>query len=123
MNFSIPVTTAGTAGSATGTATSIIPLHGYLESVKTKLTGQGGATPTVTITEADGLARTLLTLASMSADGMDSPRYLIQGGDGADIAANYTRRYINGKITVSVTGADAAANGVVVTIQLTNRGG
>lgn len=117
----IRVSPAGGAGSATGSATSELAVRGYLETIKTTYSGVPNTTD-VTIAEADGLQRTLLTLTNSNTNSVDNPRYLIQDNAGADVAANYTKIWIDGKITVSVAQADPAADGVVVRIQLSERG-
>lgn len=117
----IRVTTTGSAGSATGSATSELVVTGYLETIKTTYSGVPSTTD-VTITEASGLQRTLLTLTNSNTNSVDNPRYLIQDNAGADVAANYTKIWIDGKITVSVAQADAVTDGVVVRIQLSERG-
>jgi hypothetical protein len=101
----IRVTTTGSNGSAAGAATSEFQLRGFLECIKTDFTAQPSTTD-VTITEADGMQRTLLTLTSGNTDAVDFPRYLIQDNAGADIAANYTRLWLDGKVTVTVAQGD-----------------
>lgn len=123
MLVTIRVTTTGSAGSATGSAVSEVPIRGYLESIKTDFT-TAAATTDVTITETLNLGRTLLTLTDKNTDRVDYPRYPVQGNTGSDIAGVYTRAYIDWTtITVSVAQADPVTNNVVVTIQTVDEAG
>lgn len=111
----VPVTTTGSAGSATGEVTTDAPggIRGYLENVYVDYHASAPATTDVTISEADGPARTLLTLTDTNTDADVAPRKLEQDTVGADLASS-TRYSLAGQITVTVAGADALTNCVVV---------
>lgn len=107
--YQIPVTTTGSAGAATGTASQSVQA-GRIVGIAVVLNG-APATTDVTITEViGGLTRTLLTLTNVSASRDDLPLVLGQDGTGADITGQYVPQILfGGLLTVSVAQSDAGA--------------
>lgn len=116
--YSIPVTTTGSAGSATGTGTLAFKVDmGAIDAIKIDYHASAPATTDVTISEVDGkLEQTLLAVTDNATDGTYYPRHAIHDNAGAEIsgAGLYT---VEGQIQVAVAGCDALTNAVVVHIR------
>jgi len=108
------VDVAGSAGSATGSATSPDGVNGRILAIHTDYTSQP-ATTDVTITTSSP-AQTVLTLTDNNTDALDYPRRLVQGATGADLSAVYDAFVVAGKITATVAQGDPVTAGVVVTV-------
>lgn len=110
----VKVTTTGSAGSASGSALSAIPIKGYLEAITVVYASQP-ATTDVTIAESGGAGRTLLTLTNGNTNTTKYPRPQAHDGTGTAITGEYTRVYVPGDyVSVSVAQGDAATNAVTV---------
>lgn len=114
----IKVTTTGSAGSATGATTGSYLVHGYLMGVRNDYHASAPNTTVVTITEADGLKRTLLTAPASATDVTFNPQNLVNKPDGTS-AAFYWPFYLDGvHITVTVTASDALTDAVVCILSI-----
>jgi hypothetical protein len=112
--YRVIVTTAGSAGAASGTGTSE-PINGAIESVTVDY-GAAPATTTVDLDEVDGPARKILDLAAGNTDGTRYPRVQMQDNTGAALTGIYESFKLAGrKITVTVAAANDA-NIITVTI-------
>ena len=113
-SYTIPVTTTGTAGSATGTASTVVQA-GLLVGLVITYTG-AAATADVTITEVvNGVTRTLLTKTNNNTAFTWRPLVLGQDNAGADVAAWYIPQMVfGGFLTVTVAQSNAATDNVVV---------
>ncbi len=115
-DYKIKVTTTGSAGSATGSATSFRPVTGLLTGVKIDYHASAPATTDVTITESSGMARTLLTRTSSATDGVFYPSAQ-QHDTAASTVTSYTPFDIKGDyVTVTIAECDALTDAVVVTL-------
>jgi hypothetical protein len=101
----LDITTAGAAGSATGTGTTGVAAD-RLVAVEVERKTAGAATMDVTITNR---GRTVLTLTNLAADTMVHP--LVQGVDaaGAPVAASWVPPMLDGTVSVAVAQANAGA--------------
>lgn len=114
----IQVTTTGSAGSASGNTVDGFLVHGYLMGVKVAYHASAPATTDVTITENNGLGRTILTLTDNNTTTVYNPQNLVNKTDGTS-AAVYWPFYLDGvNLKVAVAGCDALTNAVVVTFSI-----
>lgn len=112
----VRVTTTGSAGSATGTATTP-PLYGILGFVKRDYNASAPATTDYTLTEAGGAQRTLQSISNTATDAVDYPA-VQQTANGVAIAGAYTPYILTGTpLTVTLAQCDALTDAIVVTIQ------
>lgn len=110
----VKVTTTGSAGSASGSALSAIPIKGYLEAITVVYASQP-ATTDVTIAESGGAGRTLLTLTNGNTNTTKYPRPQAHDGAGTAITGQYWRVFLPGDyVSVAVAQGDAATNAVTV---------
>ncbi len=115
---SLQVTTTGTDGNATGSKTSDWSLRpSVLDAIKVDYAGTAPATTDLTISEADGLGRTLLTLSNLATDGVYYPRHTTHDAAGAD-AGTKAPYVIEGRITAAVAQSNALAPAVTVELQV-----
>ncbi|MDX2078562.1 MAG: hypothetical protein SFZ02_19175 [bacterium] len=112
-HIQIKVTTAGSAGSAVGSASSSA-LNGKLLAVHVDYTSQP-ATTDVTIT-ANSPSMPILTLTNANTDAWKYPRQLMDGITGSALTGVYEPLPIYGAVTVAVAQGDAVTDGVVVTL-------
>lgn len=120
----IAVTTTGSAGSATGTATSP-RIVGEVLGIDVNYHASAPATTDLTIT-ADAVsggqaARNLLVLTNVNSDGYYQPAVPLHDSAGAAVTYDGTNEIykppvVNSTITVSIAGADALTNCATVTI-------
>jgi hypothetical protein len=110
------VTTVGSAGSATGSATTRMPVNGKIYAVHTDFTTQPATTDTTLTSTLP--TQTILTLTNTGTDALDYPRVLLQGATGADLTTVYDKFIVAGYLTVTVAQGDAITDGVIVTIYL-----
>ena len=108
----VSVTVSGSAGSATGSGVSEIPLYGKLYAVYLDYTTQA-ATCDVTIS-AGSPAQTLLTVSNANTDAWFYPRVQADTDAGAAITEWYDEPPVCGYVTVSVAQSDAGS--VVATL-------
>lgn len=120
----LKVTTTGGAGVSAGAATSDLPVTGYVEAIQADYHASAPATTDLTITEAGGLARTLLTLANTATDAVKYPRVQVHDTAGTALTldgtrTNVARFYVAGqKLTATLAQCDDLTNAVVVRIYL-----
>lgn len=114
----IRVTTTGSAGSATGETTDDFLVHGLLLGVRLDYHASAPVTTVVTITEAGGLKRTLLTAPASATDVSFNPHNTTQTTVGVNTGF-YEPFYLDGvNITVTVTASNALTDAVVVVLSI-----
>lgn len=117
----IKVSPTGVDGSASGENTSEAGPHGFLEAVHIDYTTQH-ANCDVTLTEASGAARTLLTKTNTNTDTVFYPRVQVHDTSGAALTLDGTRAstsriYLCGnKLTAAVAQGTEVTNGVIVRV-------
>lgn len=117
MEHIIKVTTTGSAGSAAGSGSTEDLVRGFIEWIKVDYHASAPNTTDLTLGEADGPTRTVLTLGNTSTDKVAYPRVLLQDTSGADLTAIYGRIYVSGrKLTATLAQCDALTDAVVITI-------
>lgn len=113
----IGVTTTGSAGSATGSTTTVeFPPGTLLECVKIDYHASAPATTDLTITEAEGLQRDVLTLTDTNTDGTYYPRHGEHDPDGT-AGSGVGHFVIEGALTIALAQSDALTDAVLVTFQ------
>lgn len=116
--YTIPVDTEGDAGAATGTAQLDLDLTAaMLLAVKVSYHASAPETTVVTLTEAEGLGRTLLAVPAGNTDAVLNPVDVLHDAAGAELG-QYTRFVVEGRITVAVTACDELTDAVTVSIQV-----
>lgn len=109
----LPVTTTGSAGSATGSATSGA-INGVIYDLYVKYNASAPGTTDVTISEATGAARNLLTLTNANTSGSFPPYAAVVNSSGTAQSSYIGRAFAGRAVTVSVTGCDALTAAVEV---------
>lgn len=112
----IPVTTTGSAGSATGDTTTAIPqgIRGALMSFYVDCHASLPATTDITITEVGGAGRTLFTLTNRNTGG-EFPVRISEVGTTGTAGSGVTTFLLDGtQIKVALAQANALTNAVVV---------
>jgi hypothetical protein len=115
--ITIPVTTTGTAGSATGTATSSEVVMGYLVDVFLDFHASAPATTDTTIAFATR-GGDILVATNTNTDTLFHPRVKTVDNTGAAITNSHDRVLLNQPITVSVAGCDALTNAVTAYVRV-----
>lgn len=113
--YAIPVTTTGSAGSATGSATSELIL-GYLVDVYLDYHASAPSTTDVTISFATR-GGNILVVSNSATDALYHPRALPVDNAGTSITAP-TPFLLNDKVTVSVAGSDALTGAVTAYLRV-----
>jgi hypothetical protein len=113
----IPVTTTGTAGSATGSATSDSTITGFLVDIFFDFHGSTPATADTTVSFATR-GGTIATVTSSATDVLIAPRQKAVDNAGAAITDSHGMFLLNDKVTVSVAEADALTNAVIVYLRV-----
>ena len=112
----IKVTTTGSAGSATGSASSGAALVGWIEDVYIDYHASAPATTDVTLSFATRGGNILVV-----SDSKTDKRYPVRDtpyfSDGTAMTDALARVCVNDNLTVSVAGCDALTNAVVVYIK------
>lgn len=109
----IPVTTTGSAGSATGSGVSNV-INGLIYSIYVKYHASAPGTTDVTISETTGATRTFLTLTNTNTSGT-KPAYVAAVDATGTALTSYVATALAGRtVTVSVAGCDALTNAVEV---------
>lgn len=117
--ISATVTTTGSAGSATGTAS--LTLSGYVSSIKVDWSASAPVTSDITIVEQGGFGRTLYTKSNSATDITLYPYHHGDDNTGATIAGVYGRIYVPSvPVLISVSGCDALAAACVVSVIMTD---
>lgn len=112
----VTVTTAGTAGSATGTGLSDT-INGQLLAAHINYHASAPGTTTVDLDEVGGPGRKLLDKAGSNTDITHYPRVQMEGTTGSGLTGIYEPFALAGrKVQVSVAASDALTGAVVVTL-------
>lgn len=118
-NYQVPVTTTGSAGSASGTAR--LSIAGYIHAIRVNYHASAPATTTVDIDEDGGLGRKLMDLAASATDKIIYPVVQNTDNTGSAVAGEYTRYFVpNTPVTITVASSDALTDAVVLTITTTD---
>lgn len=116
----VTVTTTGSAGSATGSATTTVPagIQGLLYSIAIKPKAAGwAATTDITIAEAgtDTPQRTILTLTDKSSAAASYPVRMAEVGNTGSVTGSYAPMAFDAsQFTVSLAQANAATDALEV---------
>lgn len=117
MIITIPVTTTGADGSATGSATSE-RYRGIIEAISVDYAATAPNTTDVTITLDGAIAQTIGNLANSATDATFYPAKQLTDNTGAGVSV-YGLFFADWQtITVSVDDSNALTNCVVVTISM-----
>lgn len=109
----LPITTTGSAGSATGSATTGVP-GGVARLVAVDIDFHA-STPATADTTVAADRGTVLTVTNSATDKTYYPRVPVQSAAGADIAGRGEEPpIVEGTVTVSLAGADALATAATV---------
>lgn len=109
----IPITTTGSAGSATGSRASVA-INGLILSIYVKYHASAPATTDVTISETDGATRTFLTLTNTNTSGEYAPYVAVVNATGTAQSAYIAHALAGRSITVSVAQCNALTNAVEI---------
>lgn len=112
----IPVTTTGSAASATGSAVSGA-INGFLLDIYLDFHASAPATTDTTIAFDEPDLGNILVITNSATDALHAPRKQASDSAGAAISGSYDLLPINGNVSVSVAGSDALTNAVVVRIR------
>lgn len=112
----VSVTTTGSDGSATGSSNSTT-LVGFVQDVYLDYHASCPATADVTLAYAD-MSDSILVVTDNATDGRFAPRQKMVDNANAAITNSHDKFAVNGKITVSVAGANALTNCVVAYIRV-----
>lgn len=113
----IPVTTTGSAGSATGTTDpAVLARPGMIRGAWVDYRGTPATADLVISENRNGTARTLVTFTDQNTDRDFLPMPQGQDAAGANIASQYTVGipYFGGRLTAAFAQADAAAPAAIV---------
>lgn len=122
MIIKLNVTTTGSAGSATGTATSE-RFRGRIEAVHVDFNASAPATTDTTIALDAPIAQTLTTLTNTATDVTLYPSYALTDGTGAG-RTQYEKFFADWQTcTVTVAQSDALTDAVTVYLSISNYGG
>ena len=109
----VNVTTTGTSGSATGSATTLNSLRGLLVAVNIDYNADAPATTDVTLTDVPS-GTAIAVFSDSKTDVVHLPLKQNVDAAGAAITGVYSNYPLTGKVSVSVAGSDALTNCVVV---------
>lgn len=113
--YSVAVTTAGSAGSATGSGTLTIDRVGYLEWIYIDYDGSAPATTDVTIANsATPPGGNVLVATNSATDTLYLPRGKPVDNAGSAITNAHSRFAVGGPLSVSVAQCDAITDAVTV---------
>ena len=116
-DYTLVVNTTGSAGSATGSKTTPALESGQvLEAIKVDYHGSAPATTDLVVSEVGGLQQTLLTLTNTNTDGIYYPRHALHDAVGAE-GSGLDLFQVEGQLQVAVSGCDALAPAVTVTLR------
>lgn len=100
---SIAVNTTGSNGSASGSSTSTIQLSGLIHAIKLTYHASAPSSTVVTITEADGLKRTLLAITGNTSKTIYPVVAQSKNTDSTDAGTYTLIQLLQNLITVTVT--------------------
>jgi len=101
--YRIPVTTTGSAGSASGTGTSELPIRGWIDSIFVDYHASAPNTTLVDLDESGGAGRKFLDLSAGNTDGVYRVRGKPHGTTGTAGSSDTELFYVaNRYVTVTV---------------------
>lgn len=112
--YTVAVNTTGSAGSAAGTG-DFPHVDGTITYVQCDWNASAPATSDVTLTEADGALRTLLTKSNSATDAIFYPAAQLQDNAGTSVTF-YAPFYVCGRLRVTIAQCDALAPALTVRI-------
>ena len=115
----LKVTTTGSAGSATGSATTPSAISGEILGVLLNFHASLPATADTTIAtagEGTGPAYSILVVTNSATDGYFAPRKVAVDAANSAIAASWAPFAVADKLTISIAQGDALTNALVATI-------
>jgi len=116
--YTIPVTTVGANGAATGSETTDFDFPtAFLDAIAVEFGATAPATTTVVVAESEGLGRTLLSLAAGNTDKTYYPRHLLHKEDGTDDTVR-DMFVIQGPISITVDDCNALSPAVTVKVSV-----
>lgn len=116
--YAIPVTTTGSAGSATGSATSETIIG---ELIDVYLDFHASAPATTDTTIAFGVrGGTILAVSNSATDALIAPRQKLVDNANTAITNSFDCFYLNQSVTISVAQCDALAPAVTVYLRVEN---
>jgi hypothetical protein len=115
--YTVRVTTTGSAGSASATALTTIPVNGLITAIKIDYHASAPVTTDVVIAETGLFSRTLLTVSNNKTDNNYYPGYA-QVDAAATALTAYALPNVSGEyVSIAVAQCDALTDAVVVHIQ------
>lgn len=114
VTYTITVDTTGSAGSATGTATSEL-IMGELIDIYLNYHGNAPNTTDTTISMANG---NILVSSNSATDALVAPRLKCVDNAGAAITNSYERFLINGTVSITLAQCDALSGALVATLRV-----
>ncbi len=119
VTLKIPVTTAGSAGSAVGSAISAA-ITGWIEDIYLDFHASAPATTDTTIEYGDGphSGADILVVTSSATDALIAPRAKLVDNTNTAIADSHAPFAVNGTIKVSLAQCDALVNAVVASVRV-----
>lgn len=127
ITFSI--NTTGSAGAATGSASTPDHIRGWIEAVHVAKHASLPGTTDLTLVESGGAGRTILALTDIAASGTYYPTAQVHDAAGAGITYDGTRAVrkpfaIAGrKLTASIAQSDELTAALTITLIVSQRGG
>lgn len=112
----VKVTTAGSAGSATGTGTSQV-IKGFLLDIYLNFHASAPATTDTTVALATPALGNITVISDSATDALYMPRKNAVDVAGAAITGVYDLYPVSGTISVALAGCDALTDAVVATIR------
>jgi len=116
QTVAIPVTTTGTAGSATGSGVSET-ITGEIVDIYLDFHASAPATTDTTVSYTDR-GGNILVVTDSATDAMFAPRRKVVDNANAAITNSFERFVVTGSITVSLAGSDALTNAVIAYVRV-----
>ena len=119
MIIKLTVTTTGSAGSATGTASTNSPVQGWLEAVRLDYDATSPPSTDITLVEIGGMERTLLTVSNANTDVTLYPQPFVSDTAGI-VSTTESKPYFidTAQLQVNVAQCDPLAAAIVATLQI-----
>jgi len=112
--YVVNVTTTGTAGAATGSASVVIP-GGALLDIHLNFHGSAPATTDTTVAMTNG---NVLVVSNSATDALIAPRQKPVDNANAAITNAYDYFYVSGPLTISLAQSDALDPALVATVRV-----
>ncbi len=113
--FEIKITTAGSAGSASGSGHAATPI-GQLVAMHLNFTSQPSTTDVTVTAPGNPAALTLLTLTNVNTDAWYFPKTQDHDNTGAGITGSYSDPLLHQGVDISVAQGDAVSDGLIATL-------